>query len=327
MRVVFMGSSAASATCLQAILRDPVLDVVGVVTQPDRPVGRGKVVSPCPCKAFAMAHGITSIITPDDVNDAQALAQIYSWHPDVIAVVAFGQFLRKPILEMPLFGCINCHFSLLPKYRGASPVIAAIAAGDRLTGVSIIKMGLGMDDGPILMQRFEPICSDSTGGSLMNDLAVAGGVTLAKTLRLMNDNALPPPVEQNHADATFARKLKKTDGLIDWTAPVLTIDRKIRAYSPWPGSYTFLPERLRRKGNSGRLVVVKAEIAGRVAADRKDTPPGSILEIDEKGRPVVRCGDTALRLLVVKPEGSSEMPAAAFVRGRPLAPGDILLNA
>ena len=321
MRVVFMGSSAASATCLQAILRDPVLEVVGVVTQPDRPVGRGKVVSPCPCKAFAMAHGISNIITPDNVNDAQSLAQIYAWRPDVIAVVAFGQFLKQPILEMPLFGCINCHFSLLPKYRGASPVVAAIAAGDRLTGVSIIKMGLGMDDGPILLQRFEPICSDSTGGSLMNDLAVAGGVTLAKALRLLNDNALPPPVEQNDAEATFARKLKKTDGLIDWTAPVLTIDRKIRAYSPWPGSYTFLPERLRRKGNSGRLVVVKAEIAGRVAA------PGSILEIDEKGRPVVRCADTALRLLVVKPEGSSEMPAAAFVRGRPLVPGDVLLNA
>ncbi|MBQ7234721.1 MAG: methionyl-tRNA formyltransferase [Kiritimatiellae bacterium] len=327
MRVVFMGSSAASATCLQAILRDPVLEVVGVVTQPDRPVGRGKVVSPCPCKAFAMAHGISNIITPDNVNDAQSLAQIYAWRPDVIAVVAFGQFLKQPILEMPLFGCINCHFSLLPKYRGASPVVAAIAAGDRLTGVSIIKMGLGMDDGPILLQRFEPICSDSTGGSLMNDLAVAGGVTLAKALRLMNDNALPPPVEQNDAEATFARKLKKTDGLIDWTAPVLTIDRKIRAYSPWPGSYTFLPERLRRKGNSGRLVVVKAEIAGRVAADRKDAAPGSILEIDEKGRPVVRCADTALRLLVVKPEGSSEMPAAAFVRGRPLVPGDVLLNA
>ncbi len=322
-----MGSSAASATCLQAILRDPVLEVVGVVTQPDRPVGRGKVVSPCPCKAFAMAHGISNIITPDNVNDVQSLAQIYAWRPDVIAVVAFGQFLKQPILEMPLFGCINCHFSLLPKYRGASPVVAAIAAGDRLTGVSIIKMGLGMDDGPILLQRFEPICSDSTGGSLMNDLAVAGGVTLAKALRLMNDNALPPPVEQNDAEATFARKLKKTDGLIDWTAPVLTIDRKIRAYSPWPGSYTFLPERLRRKGNSGRLVVVKAEIAGRVAADRKDAAPGSILEIDEKGRPVVRCADTALRLLVVKPEGSSEMPAAAFVRGRPLVPGDVLLNA
>ena len=322
-----MGSSAASATCLQAILRDPVLEVVGVVTQPDRPVGRGKVVSPCPCKAFAMAHGISNIITPDNVNDAQSLAQIYAWRPDVIAVVAFGQFLKQPILEMPLFGCINCHFSLLPKYRGASPVVAAIAAGDRLTGVSIIKMGLGMDDGPILLQRFEPICSDSTGGSLMNDLAVAGGVTLAKALRLMNDNALPPPVEQNDAEATFARKLKKTDGLIDWTAPVLTIDRKIRAYSPWPGSYTFLPERLRRKGNSGRLVVVKAEIAGRVAADRKDVAPGSILEIDEKGRPVVRCADTALRLLVVKPEGSSEMPAAAFVRGRPLVPGDVLLDA
>jgi methionyl-tRNA formyltransferase len=326
MRVVFMGSSAASATCLQAILRDPVLEVVGVITPPDRPVGRGKVVTPCPCKAFAVQHGITNIITPDNVNDAQAMAHIYSWHPDVIAVVSFGQFLKKPILELPLLGCVNCHFSLLPKYRGASPVVAAIAAGDKLTGVSIIKMGIGMDDGPILMQRFEPICSDSTGGSLMNDLAVAGGVTLAKTLRLMNDNALPPPVMQNDAEATFAWKLKKTDGLIDWSAPVLTIDRKIRAYSPWPGSYTFLPERFRKKGNTGRLVVLKAEIAGRISPEQRETAPGTVMEIDEKGRPVIKCLDTALRLLVVKPEGSSEMPAAAFLRGRPLAIGDVLLN-
>lgn len=327
MRIVFMGSSAASATCLQAILREPALEVVGVVTPPDRPVGRGKVVSPCPCKAFAVGHGITNVITPDNVNDAQALAQIYAWRPDVIAVVSFGQFLKRPILEMPRFGCINCHFSLLPKYRGASPVVAAIAAGDRLTGVSIIRMGIGMDDGPILMQRFEPICSDSTGGSLMNDLAIAGGVTLAKTLKLMYHNALPPPILQNDADATFAYKLKKTDGLIDWSAPVLTIDRKIRAYSPWPGSYTFLPERFRKKGNSGRLVVLRAEIAGRISQEQRAFAPGSVIEIDDKGRPVMRCADTALRLLVVKPEGSSEMPAAAFLRGRPLAIGDTLLNA
>ena len=327
MRIVFMGSSAASATCLQAILRESALEVVGVVTPPDRPVGRGKVVSPCPCKAFAVSHGITNVITPDNVNDVQSLAQIYAWHPDVIAVVSFGQFLKRPILEMPRFGCVNCHFSLLPKYRGASPVVAAIAAGDRLTGVSIIRMGIGMDDGPILMQRFEPICSDSTGGSLMNDLAVAGGVTLAKTLKLMNENALPPPILQNDADATFAYKLKKTDGLIDWSAPVLTIDRKIRAYSPWPGSYTFLPERFRKKGNSGRLVVLRAEIAGRISQKQRTAAPGSVIEIDDKGRPVIRCADTALRLLVVKPEGSSEMPAAAFLRGRPLAIGDTLLNA
>jgi len=321
-----MGSSAASAKCLEAILKEPCLEVVGVVTPPDRPVGRGKVVTPSQCKSFAIEHGITSVITPENVNDAQSMAQLYAWRPDAIVVVAFGQFLKKPLLDLPPFGCINCHFSLLPKYRGASPVIAAIAAGDRLTGVTVMKMGIGMDDGPIMMQRYEPICSDTTGGMLMDDLAVAGGVTLAKTLKLLAEGRLPPPIMQNDAEATFAYKLKKSDGLIDWSAPVIVIDRKIRAYSPWPGSFTFLPERFRKKGNTGRLVILKAEIAGRISQEQREASPGTVIAIDEKGRPVVRCGDTALRLLAVKPEGSSEMPAAAFLRGRPIAVGESLLD-
>lgn len=326
MRIVFMGSSAASATCLEAILKVSCLEVVGVVTPPDRPVGRGKMVMPCPCKAYASSRGISEIITPDNVNSEQSMAQLKAWSPDAIVVVAFGQFLKKPILDLPPLGCINCHFSLLPKYRGAAPVVAAIAAGDRLTGVTVMKMGIGMDDGPIMMQRYEPICSDTTGGMLMDELAIAGGVALAKALKLLNDGQLPPPVMQNDEDATFAYKLKKSDGLIDWASPVLVIDRKIRAYSPWPGSFTFLPERFRRKGNSGRLVVLKAEMAGRIAPEQQDAAPGTVIAIDDKGRPVVRCGDTALRLLVVKPEGSSEMPAAAFLRGRPITVGEKLLD-
>lgn len=326
MRIVFMGSSAASATCLEAILKVSCLEVVGVVTPPDRPVGRGKMVMPCPCKAYASSRGISEIITPDNVNSERSMAQLKAWSPDAIVVVAFGQFLKKPILDLPPLGCINCHFSLLPKYRGAAPVVAAIAAGDRLTGVTVMKMGIGMDDGPIMMQRYEPICSDTTGGMLMDELAIAGGVALAKALKLLNDGQLPPPVMQNDEDATFAYKLKKSDGLIDWASPVLVIDRKIRAYSPWPGSFTFLPERFRRKGNSGRLVVLKAEMAGRIAPEQRDADPGTVIAIDDKGRPVVRCGDTALRLLVVKPEGSSEMPAAAFLRGRPITVGEKLLD-
>ena len=221
-----MGSSSASATCLRALLNVSGLDVVGVVTPPDRPVGRGKVVMPCPCKAFALDRGITDIITPENVNGEESMAQLREWNPDAIVVVSFGQFLKKPLLELPPLGCINCHFSLLPKYRGASPVVAAIAAGDRLSGVTVMKMGIGMDDGPIMMQSYEPICSDTTGGMLMDFLAVLGGFALAKTFRQIMAGTLPPPVLQNDADATFAYKLKKSDGLIDWSAPVLVIDRK-----------------------------------------------------------------------------------------------------
>jgi methionyl-tRNA formyltransferase len=321
-----MGSSAASATCLRALMREDELEIVGVVTQPDRPVGRGKVVTPCPCKASAVASGITEIITPENVNAPEALDQIRAWRPDVIAVVAFGQFLKKSLLDLPLFGCINCHFSLLPKYRGASPVIAALAAGDRLTGVSVMRMGLGMDDGPILLQSYEPIYSDVTGGELMDGLAVTGGVTLAKALKLMNRNALPPPVRQCAEEATYAHKLKKTDGLVDWREPVVSIHRRIRAYTPWPGGYTFLPARFRKKGNSGRLVILKAEIVGKIPDAAHSTVPGEIIALDRRG-PLVRCGDTALLLVRVKPEGAGEMDGSAFLRGRNLAVGDILLPA
>ncbi len=328
-----MGSSAASATCLRAILREKELEVVGVVTQPDRPAGRGKALTPCPCKAFATEHGITSIITPENVNAEEAMAQIRAWRPDVIAVVAFGQFLKAPLLELPLGGCVNCHFSLLPKYRGASPVVAAIASGDRMTGVTVIRMGLGMDDGPILLQSYEPIYSDVTGGELMDGLAVTGGVTLAKALKLMNRAALPPPVRQVDADATFARKLKKTDGLIDWEDPVLTIERRIRAYSPWPGCYTFLPERFRKKGNTGRLVVIKAEIVRLMEPAWRNAAPGTVLKAvsarvkDAPWRgtgPIVKCGDTALMLTELKPEGGTLMDGGAFLHGRPLVEGDRL---
>ncbi len=333
-----MGSSAASATCLRAILREKGLDVVGVVTQPDRPAGRGKALTPCPCKAFALANGLgESIISPESVNSDEALAKLREWNPDVAVVVAYGQILKKPVLELPLFGCINCHFSLLPKYRGAAPVAAAIAAGDRVTGVTIMRMGPGLDDGPILYQRYEPIYLDATGGELMDGLAVTGGVALAKTLKLMGRNALPPSVPQDDAEATYVHKLKKADGLIDWTAPVLEIERKIRAYSPWPACHTFLPERFRRKGNTGRLVILRARMVNKMEEAWKNAAPGTVLKASamrEKGEdalppgPVVKCGDTALLLTELKPEGGGPMDGGAFLRGRPLQPGvDVLGNA
>src|SRR5574344_761145 len=175
MRIVFMGSSAASATCLRAILRLPGLQVVGLVTQPDRPAGRGRGLTPCPCKAYANERGITACISPESVNSPEAMSQVRAWKPDVVVVVAFGQFLKLPLLTLPPFGCINCHFSLLPKYRGAAPVQAALAAGDKMTGVSVIRMNIGMDDGRILLQAFAPIYADDTGDSLMDRLAIGGG--------------------------------------------------------------------------------------------------------------------------------------------------------
>lgn len=315
-----MGSSSASAECLRAILREDSLDVVGVVTQPDRPAGRGKTLTPCACAEFAEKSGVTSIIKPENINEESVIESIRAWRPDVVVVVAFGQILKKQLLDLPLFGCINCHFSLLPKYRGAAPVIAALEAGDRMTGVSVMRMGEGLDDGPVMLQSFEPIYPDTTGGDLMCDLAIAGGVTLAKALKLMSANRLPREVEQDHANATYVKKLKKSDGLINWDSPVIEIERKIRAYNPWPCCYTFLPRRMRKKGNTGRLVVMRGEIV-KLLPHERDAAPGSVLRIDSRG-PVVKCHDTALLILDVKVEGGSRMDAGAFLRGRPLVPGE-----
>jgi len=313
-----MGSSLASAQCLHSILREEVLDVVGIVTQPDRPQGRGKTLTPCPLAQYAAKNGFEAVIKPENVNADEPMATIRSWKPDVIAVVAYGQILRKPLLDLPLFGCVNCHFSLLPKYRGAAPVIASLLAGDRLTGVTVMRMGVGLDDGPIMLQSFEPIYPDTTGGQLMDDLSIAGGVTLAKALKMLSSNALPPEVPQNEQYATYVKKLRKTDGLIDWDTPVLEIERKIRAYCPWPGCFTFMPERFRKKGNSGRLVVTKAKIV-RLDPGWEAIPAGTVLKLDRLG-PVVKCHDTALLLTEVKPEGSSTMDGGSFLRGRPLKP-------
>ena len=319
-----MGSSSASAECLRALLREECLQVVGVVTQPDRPVGRGKVLTPCPLAQFAASQGITEIIKPETVNGDAAMERIRAWRPDVVAVVAYGQILKKPLLDLPPHGCVNCHFSLLPKYRGAAPVIAALEAGDRKTGVTVMHMGVGLDDGPIMLQSYEPIYPDTTGGMLMEDLAIAGGVALAKALRLMARGELPPEMPQDGQYATYVKKLRKTDGLIVWDSPSLEIERRIRAYNPWPGCFTFLPERFRKKGNAGRLVVTRARIVKTLEPGWAELPAGTILKLEKAG-PIVKCHDTALQLLEVRPEGSGTMDGGAFLRGRSLKPLEDLL--
>ena len=328
MRIVYMGSSSASATCLRAILRLPGLQVVGVITQPMRKAGRGQDMTPCPCHRYAIERGIKDVYTPESVNTPEALAWIRERKPDVIVVVAFGQFLKPELLNLPPHGCVNCHFSLLPKYRGASPVTAALLAGDELTGVSVIRMGVGMDDGPILMRQIEPIYSDDTGESLMDKLAICGGVTLAKTLKMMAAGKLPPEHEQEEARATFAHKIKKTDGLIDWSRQkTAEIECMLRAYTPWPGIYTFLPARFRRKGNTGRVVVTDVDF---VKSDEVDPAwrselPGTMVAV-AKGGPIIRTVDGFIKLISLKAEGSRELPGEEFLRGRPLVPrSDMLL--
>ena len=266
---------------------------------------------------------------PENVNAPEALAWIRAKRPDAIAVVAFGQFLKKEILELPPFGCINCHFSLLPKYRGASPVTAAVLAGDELSGVSVIKMGLGMDDGPILMSKVEPIYPEDTAETLMEKLAICGGVTLAKTMRMLAAGTLPPPQPQEEARVTFAHKIKKTDGLIDWSRlRSYDIERMLRAYVPWPGCYTFLPMRFRKKGMTGRVAVIGVEFvpSDKIEPAWRGEMPGTVLSTTKRG-PIIRTLDGAVLLLSLKAEGARAMGGGQFLQGRPLTPlSDMLLN-
>ncbi len=320
MRIVFMGSSEASATALRAILKSPLLKVVGVVTQPDRPSGRHQRFTPCPCKAYATLQGLHPVISPEKVNAPEVLAQIEQLKPDVIVVVAFGQFLGKRLLSLAPHGCVNGHFSLLPKYRGAAPVQAAIAAGEEVTGVTVMLMAEGMDNGDMLLKAVEPICSDDTAVTLMDRLAILGAVTMVKALKLMIGGGLTRE-PQDHARATYAPKMQKNHGLIDWSLPAAVIERRIRAYDPWPGAFTFLPLRLSKPGFSGRLKVLQAEILKEAVEGSERLAPGSVCALSPIGA-VVTTGDAPLCLTAVQPDGSRRMDGKSFLNGHPMQPGD-----
>jgi len=312
MRIVFMGSSNASAVTLLALLKAKHLNVVGVVTQPDRPSGRHQHFTPCPCKVFAAEKNIAPIITPENVNTPDILEQISLLRPDAIVVVAFGQFLGKRLLALPPFGCINGHFSLLPKYRGAAPVQAAIAAGDEVTGVTIMHMAPGMDDGDMLLKGIEPICSDDTAVTLMERLAILGAVTMTKALRLLTAGELTPePQGDWHSCAS---KMQKADGLIDWTLPARLIERRTRAFVPWPGAFTFLPERF-----GGARVKIHA--ACLLSADGSASPPGVVHSVTPQG-PVVGTGTGLICLTELQPDGSRRMNGKSFLNGYKLMPGE-----
>lgn len=320
MRIVFMGSSDASAVTLRALLRAPQVNVVGVVTQPDRPSGRRQRFTPCPCKAFAVEKHVSPIISPEKVNAPEVLEQLEQLKPDVIIVVAFGQFLGRRLLALPPRGCINGHFSLLPKYRGAAPVQAAIASGDEVTGVTVMQMAAGMDDGDMLLKAIEPICSDDTAVTLMERLAILGAVTMVKALRLMIAGSLPRE-PQDHAQATYAPKMQKANGQIDWSLPASLIERRTRAFEPWPGAFTFLPARAEKEAVPERIKILQAEVVRESVSGYEQAMPGTVCLITPVG-PLVTTGDGLLCLTAVQPDGSRRMDGKSFLNGHPMEPGD-----
>jgi len=239
MRVVFMGSADVSAVMLDALVYMRVAEVVGVVTQPDRPFGRHQHFMPCPCKAKAYVNDLT-VISPEKVNRSEVLEQIRAWMPDLIIVVAYGQFLGKALLAIPLRGCINIHLSLLPRYRGAAPIHRAIEAGETVTGVTAMLMDEGMDSGDMLMQATEPILHDDTAKSLHDRLTLLGAVVLLRVVQQV-ENGQMHPTAQNTALVTFAPKLSKDEGLMNWALTATDLALQVRAFNPWPACFTSMP--------------------------------------------------------------------------------------
>jgi methionyl-tRNA formyltransferase len=300
-RIVFMGTPAFAVHSLQAIARLPY-QVVGVFTQPDRTSGRGQHLTESPVKRTAAALGIP-VFQPERLSAPEAFEQLAALKPDLVVVAAYGHILRKNVLDLPRLGCINVHPSLLPKHRGASPVAGAILAGDEETGVTIMLMDEGMDTGPVLAQVPSPVLPQDTTGSLTERLARVGADLLAQTVPLWVEGKLKPR-PQDHARATYTRVITPQDGLLDWKLPARELWLRVRAFSPWPGSFTFW------KGH--RLKVIEAVPLG-VVTDQ----PGSVLSL-AAGSPApvgVATGSGVLGLLRVQLEGRRELTIDEFLRG------------
>jgi len=300
MRIVFIGTGEIGVPTLGALL-DSEHEVVGIVTQPDKPVGREQSIEPPPIKKALVGRARppgAPIFQPAKIKDPQTIEEIRRLVPDVIVVVAYGQILPRDVLQIPRLACLNLHASLLPRWRGAAPIQAAIAAGDSDTGITVMYMDEGLDTGDILLQRNIEILPSDTGGSLHDRLAQIAPGTLLESLRLLaSGNA--PRVSQDNARATYAPKLKREHGQIDWFESAEAIERKIRAYNPWPGAFMKL-ERQNLKVFSASVVDLNGQ-------------PGEILRSDKDL--IVATDEGALSLAEVQLEGKRRMTAAEFLRG------------
>ena len=303
MRVVFIGTGGIGVPALQALLQSGKHQLIGVVTQPDKPIGRKQQIEPSSIKK-ALIGTEMPILQPARIKDRQSIEEIRGLLPDVIVVMAYGQILPRTILEIPSLACLNLHASLLPRHRGAAPIQAAIASGDSETGITAMYMDEGLDTGDILLQRKIDILPTDTGGSLHDRLAQIAPETLLEALKLLaQGNA--PRVPQDNALATHAPKLSRENGRIDWVEPAKVIERKIRAYNHWPGAFAILTDRL---GHELKLKILSAQIV-----DGKGRP-GEALCADNRGL-IVATGEKALSLQNVQLEGKSRMGGHDFVRG------------
>jgi len=308
LRIIFMGTPELSCASLDALARDERFFVAAVVTQPDKPKGRDLKLQPSLVKSLALKLNVP-VLQPMRARDEQFIAELHALKPDLIVVVAYGHILPQTILDLPKFGCLNVHTSLLPKFRGAGPIQWAIANGEAETGVTVMKMDAGLDTGPIVSQRRTTISSEDDSATLHDRLAQIGAELLAQTIPDFVAGKIQPqpqPVE----GVSHAPKIKKEDGHIDWNLPAKTIWNRLRAFTPWPGAFTFLAG----EQKPHLLKIWKMEVV------KQSGRTGEILSAD-KNSIVVACGQDALRILELQREGGKRMGAAEFLAGHALNAG------
>ena len=311
--VAFMGTGEIGLPALRWLRQAPSIELVALVTQPDRPVGRAQTLTPPAPKKEVDGSGV-KILQPERLRRSPAIDELRQLRPDLIVVMAYGQILPKAVLELPSIACLNLHASLLPRHRGAAPIQAAILAGDRETGITVMHMAEGLDTGDIVLKKTLPIRRRDTGADLHDRLADLAPVALAEALELLLAGKAPR-VPQAEESATYAAKLDRDSGRIDWQKDCWYLDRLIRAMYSWPGAYTEVAD----QGTSPRRLKVHRALP----AHRRKGLPGTVLGVSRRGI-LVACGNGALLLAQVQLEGKRQMPAAEFARGMRLRPGQIL---
>ncbi len=324
MRIVFMGTPDFSVPALKALV-EAGHQVIAVVTQPDKPKGRGKEVQMTPVKIQAMEYGIP-VYQPAKVREASFVEVLKGLEADVYVVIAFGQILPKAVLELPKYGCINIHASLLPKYRGAAPIQWCVIDGERETGITTMMMDVGLDTGDMLEKAVIPIEEKETGGSLHDKLSMAGGDLILSTLKKLEEGTLVR-TPQTDEGTCYAKMLTKSLGDIDWNQGAVSIERLIRGLNPWPSAYTMW---------NGKTIKIWAAdvIAGREAAEflsesgvpaETGTAPGTVVCSDKRGL-VVCTGGGLLSIRELQMEGKKRMDTPAFLRGYPIPAGDMFVK-
>ncbi len=305
MKIVFAGTPHFAAAALEAMLAQG-FEVVGVLTQPDRPSGRGMQLTPSPVKQLASQHGLP-LLQPATLKTAETQQAIAAFRPDVMVVAAYGLILPQAVLQLPRLGCLNIHASLLPRWRGAAPIQRAILAGDAETGITIMQMDVGLDTGDMLLKKSCPITEQDTAATLHDKLAQLGAAAITEALPLLEAGRLVRE-KQDDAQATYAAKLDKPEANLDWTLDALHLARAVRGYNPFPVAFTTL--------NGTPIKIWQATVYAGLQGE-----PGTVLAVEKEGI-VVACGHDALRLEVLQRPNAKAMPAAQFVQGFAVRPGD-----